>query len=56
MNKIKTWLKRRRELKQLEKGMDKKIAEQGMDYMFENAKTYGNYTIDENSKSYSQGY
>ena len=33
---IKAWLKRRRELKELEKQIDKKIEKEGIDYMFKN--------------------
>ena len=39
--KIKQWLKRRRELKELEKKIDEKIKKEGMFYMFKGKNHYG---------------
>jgi len=49
INKIKQWWKRRRELKQLEKEIDKKIKKEGIYYMFKPpyVKNYG-YNLNRN--------
>lgn len=40
-NKIINWWKRRKDLKRLEKEIDKKIEKEGMFYMFKNKEGYG---------------